>query len=65
MLVDGCSIRSIERMTGVHRDTIIRLLIKTRNTRPRILDEKVRGFPLLIENLSIPTILTKPNNYLE
>lgn len=43
-LIEGCSIRSTERMTGVHRDTIMRLLIKTGNTCQRILDEKVRGF---------------------
>src|SRR5882672_2705358 len=28
-LVEGNSIRSIERMTGVHRDTIMRLLVRT------------------------------------
>ena len=27
-LVEGNSIRSTERMTGVHRDTIMRLLVK-------------------------------------
>lgn len=27
MLVEGCSVRSIERMTGVHRDTILRVLV--------------------------------------
>ena len=27
-LVEGVSIRSIERMTGVHRDTIMRLMVK-------------------------------------
>jgi transposase-like protein/IS1 family transposase len=27
MLVEGCSIRSIERLTDVHRDTIMRLLV--------------------------------------
>ena len=27
-LVEGNSIRSIERMTGVHRDTICRLLVR-------------------------------------
>ena len=29
MLAEGNSIRSIERMTGVHRDTIMRLMINT------------------------------------
>lgn len=28
-LVEGNSIRSVERMTGVHRDTIMRLLVRT------------------------------------
>lgn len=27
LLVEGCSIRAAERLTGVHRDTIMRLLI--------------------------------------
>ena len=27
-LVEGCSIRSVERMTGVHRDTIMRLMVR-------------------------------------
>jgi len=29
MLTEGNSIRSIERVTGVHRDTIIRLMLST------------------------------------
>ena len=27
-LLEGCSIRSVERMTGVHRDTIMRLMVR-------------------------------------
>jgi len=27
-LTEGCSIRSVERLTGVHRDTIMRLGVK-------------------------------------
>jgi hypothetical protein len=27
-LCDGCSIRAVERMTGVHRDTIMRLGVR-------------------------------------
>jgi hypothetical protein len=27
-LVEGCSIRSVERLTGVHRDTIMRLGVR-------------------------------------
>lgn len=43
-LVEGNSIRSTERMTGCHRDTIMRLLVKTGNTCQKILDENIRGF---------------------
>ncbi len=28
-LVEGASIRSVERMTGIHRDTIMRLMVRT------------------------------------
>ena len=28
-LIEGCSIRSVERMTDTHRDTITRLMIRT------------------------------------
>jgi len=31
-MVEGSSIRSTERMTGVHRDTIMRLVIKSSRT---------------------------------
>ena len=29
LLAEGTSIRSIERVTGVHRDTVMRVLIRT------------------------------------
>lgn len=41
-LVEGVSIRSIERMTGVHRDTIMRLLVSVGDRCKQIMDEKVR-----------------------
>jgi len=31
MLVEGTSVRSIERVTGVHRDTILRLMVRVAN----------------------------------
>jgi len=43
-LVEGNSIRSTERMTGVHRDTIIRLLVRIGNRCQKIMDERLRGF---------------------
>lgn len=41
-LLEGNSIRSTERMTGVHRDTIMRLQISAGEASARFLDEKVR-----------------------
>ncbi len=42
-LAEGNSIRSIERMTGIHRDTIMRLGVKIGEGCARVLDEKMRG----------------------
>lgn len=42
-LVEGNSIRSTERMTGVHRDTIIRLMIRVGNGSKHLMDEKLRN----------------------
>ncbi len=40
-LVEGCSIRSIERITGVHRDTIIRLLVQVGEMAKEIMDSQL------------------------
>jgi IS1 family transposase len=42
-LVEGNSIRSVERMTGVHRDTIGRLLGRVGEGCAKLLDQKMRG----------------------
>jgi len=42
-LAEGNSIRSIERMSGVHRDTIMRLGVSVGETCKQILDQKMRG----------------------
>src|SRR6476646_10161771 len=42
-LCEGNSIRSIERMTGIHRDTIMRLGVRVGETCNQILDQKMRG----------------------
>lgn len=42
-LIEGSSIRSVERMTGVHRDTILRLLVATGKHCSKLLDEKMRN----------------------
>ena len=43
MLAEGNSIRSIERMTGIHRDTIMRLGVRVGEACVKIHDEKMRG----------------------
>lgn len=44
-LVEGASIRSVERMVGVHRDTVMRLGVKLGNTCERLLDVMMRDLP--------------------
>lgn len=42
-LIEGCSIRSTERMTGLHRDTIMQLLVLAGERCAKLLDERMRG----------------------
>jgi IS1 family transposase len=44
-LAEGSSIRSIERMTGVHRDTIMRLGVRIGKGCARVMSEKMQGLP--------------------
>jgi hypothetical protein len=53
-LVEGNSIRSVERMTGIHRDTIIWLMIRVGDGCDRLMDEMMRG--LTCERLQIDEI---------
>lgn len=41
-LAEGSSIRSIERMTGIHRDTIMRLGVSVGKSCRRLMDEQMR-----------------------
>jgi IS1 family transposase len=43
MLAEGSSIRSIERVTGIHRDTVMRLALRVGKGCAAIHDEKMRG----------------------
>lgn len=45
-LAEGNSIRSIERMTGIHRDTVMRLGVKVGQACQTLLDEKMRDLEL-------------------
>jgi len=42
-LVEGSSIRSVERMTGVHRDTITRLMVRVGDVYGAFNDDVMRG----------------------
>lgn len=42
-LVEGNSIRSVERMTGIHRDTIMRLAVRVADGCDSLMDEMMRG----------------------
>jgi hypothetical protein len=44
-LVEGNSIRSTERMTGTHRDTICRLLVEIGDGCATLMDEQMRELP--------------------
>jgi len=45
MLCEGTSIRAVERITGIHRDTIMRLGVRMGEGCKRIMDEKLRNLP--------------------
>ena len=42
-LAEGSSIRSIERLTGIHRDTIMRLGVRVGNGCAAIMDSRMRN----------------------
>lgn len=44
-LVEGNSIRSTERMTGTHRDTICRLLVEVGAGCAQLMDAQMRELP--------------------
>jgi IS1 family transposase len=44
-LAEGSSIRSIERMTGIHRDTIMRLGVRVGQGCTRVMDATMRDLP--------------------
>ncbi len=44
-LIEGNSVRSVERMTGVHRDTICRLLVAVGEACEKLMDEQMHDLP--------------------
>lgn len=45
-LVEGCSLRSTTRVTGIHRTTILKLLVKFGDACRDLLDQQMRGLEL-------------------
>lgn len=45
-LLEGSSIRSVERMTGIHRDTITRLMVRVGEGSQRLMDERLQNLKL-------------------
>jgi transposase-like protein len=45
-MMEGMSIRSIERLTDLHRDTILRVLVQAGAYCERLLRTKVHGVPV-------------------
>lgn len=46
LLLEGMSVRSAERVTGVHRDTILRLLVLAGDRCQRLMSEKIKAVPV-------------------
>ncbi len=56
MLVEGSSIRATERITGIHRDTICRLMVRFGDGCRQLMDEQFRG--LQLKHLELDEIWT-------
>jgi len=64
-IVEGCSIRSVERMTGHHRDTIMRLLVHAGQKAKLVMDGLIKEIPVnYIEADEIWTFVGKKDRYL-
>ncbi|MFA5554173.1 MAG: IS1 family transposase [Phycisphaerae bacterium] len=55
-LVEGCSIRSTERLTGAHRDTIMRLLLNAGQQAKFVMDSLIKN--VHIESMQVDELWT-------
>ena len=46
LLLEGCSVRSTERITGVHHTTILSLLVRAGKNCERLLEKRIHGLPV-------------------
>lgn len=62
-LVEGHSIRSLERITGIHRDTIMRWHVRAGQAAQKVLDEQIRGLKVnYVQADELCTFIGKKNN---
>jgi IS1 family transposase len=54
LLLEGMSIRSAERITGIHRDTILRLLVLAGERCQRLMDERIQN--VVVRNVEVDEI---------
>lgn len=47
LLLEGLSIRSVERLTSIHRDTILKLLVLAGERCQKLMDEKIRSLDVI------------------
>lgn len=46
LLVEGCSVRTAERMTGIHRDSILKLLVVAGERCEALLESQIQAIPV-------------------
>ena len=44
--MEGCSVRTTDRLIGLHRDTILALLVKAGQRCERLLEDKIQAVPV-------------------
>lgn len=54
LLLEGMSVRSVERVTGVHRDTILRLMVLAGERCANLMRERIKGVP--VEDVQVDEI---------
>ena len=54
LLLEGMSVRSAERITGIHRDTILRLLVLAGERCQRLMDQKIKD--VFVQNVEVDEI---------
>jgi len=45
LLLEGCSVRGAERLTGLHRDAILRLLVEAGKRCDKLMAERIQNVP--------------------